>query len=83
MPFLWVEVNDAPGAASARGAIERGAIAVLSNFARPTIDPPSPKWLGHHAARAAIRDSGLWNVNHVRETPTDNAFLDALSRQLE
>ncbi|MGB8383529.1 MAG: hypothetical protein WCG47_20150, partial [Dermatophilaceae bacterium] len=82
-PFLWVEVGDAPGPASERGLIERGAIAVLSNFARPPIDPPSPTWLGHRSAHEAIRNSGLWNVNHVRDTASDDAFVHALARHLD
>lgn len=82
MPFLWVEVDDAPGPDSERGLIERGAIAVLSNLARPPIDPPSPTWLGQRSAREAIRRSGLWNVNHVRDPIPGDAFLDSLARCL-
>ena len=82
MPFLWVEVDDAPGPASERGLIERGAIAVLSNLARPPNDPPSPCWLGHRSARDAIRSSGLWNVNHVRDAPSSDAFLSALETHI-
>ena len=29
-----------------RGYIERNAIALLSNYGKPAIDPPSPGWLG-------------------------------------
>lgn len=82
MPFLWVEVDDAPGPASERGLIERGAIAVLSNCVRPILDHPSPTWLGHRSAREAIRDSGLWNVNHVRDAAPDDRFLTALQGHL-
>jgi hypothetical protein len=83
MPFLWVEVDDPPGPASERGLIERGAIAVLSNFTQPLIDPPSPTWLGHRSAREAIRNSGLWNVNHVRDAASDDRFLSAVHRHLD
>ena len=83
MPFLWVEVADPPSPASERGLIERGAIALLSNFAQPPIDPPSSTWLGRRSARAAIRSSGLWNVNHVRDRPSDDRFLVALGGQLD
>jgi hypothetical protein len=65
MPFLWVAVGDAPGPGSDRGVIEAGTIALLSNYDRPVIDPPSPNWLGHQARSERIRSSGLWNVNHV------------------
>ena len=82
MPFLWVEVDDPPTPGSDRGIIETGAIAVLSNYARPPIDAPSSGWLGHHSTRAAIRESGLWNVNHVRDD-ADRAFLTVLRRHVE
>jgi hypothetical protein len=32
MPFLWLAINDEPGAESLRGYIERNSIALLSNF---------------------------------------------------
>ncbi len=82
MPFLWVEVDDPPTPGSDRGIIETGAIALLSNYARPPIDAPSSGWLGHHSTRAAIRVSGLWNVNHVRDN-ADGAFLTVLRRHVE
>lgn len=77
MPFLWLEVNDEPGPKSLRGIIERSAIALLSNFERPTLDPASPRWLGHFSDRKRVRGSGLWNQNHVDEA-YDPAFLDVL-----
>ena len=78
MPFLWLAVEDEPGPASLRGYIERNAIALLSNYAKPPIDPPSPSWLGHHCNREKIRRSGMWNSNHVQERH-DPAFLDELA----
>jgi hypothetical protein len=44
---------------------------------RSPIDLPSPGWLGHHAGRQAIRDSGLWNVNFVFDQ-YDPSSLDVL-----
>jgi len=41
MPFLWLEIDDAPSAGSMRGFVERNAIALLSNLAKPPLDPPS------------------------------------------
>jgi hypothetical protein len=75
MPFLWVEVNDDPSPASRRAYIERNCIALLSNFGKPPIDTPSAKWLGSHSLQATIRQSGLWNTNHVDEQ-VDAAFLE-------
>lgn len=81
MPVLWLEVADAPGPDSQRGLIERGAISLLSNSRRIPIDPPSAGWLGRHADRAAVRDSGMWNVKHVYE-PASAVFLSAMKEQL-
>ena len=46
MPFLWIDIGDEPGPASLRGYIERNTIALLSNFDRLPLDPPSTAWLG-------------------------------------
>jgi hypothetical protein len=51
MPFIWVAVPDAPGPGSDRGLIERGSIALLSNYKRPPIDTPSKEWLGSYCDR--------------------------------
>lgn len=77
MPFLWLAVPDDAGPDSLRGVIERNAIALLSNYDRPPLDPPSPHWLGHHSDRVRVRRSGLWNQNHVDERH-DPAFLRTL-----
>jgi hypothetical protein len=76
MSVLWVNVPDEPGPASQRSFIERNAIALLSNKLSP-FDTPSDTWLGRHSVRAEIRQSGLWNLNYVRD-PVDTAFLDVL-----
>jgi hypothetical protein len=62
---------------SLRGYIERNAIALLSNYNKRPLDPPSNAWLGHRCNRERVRNSGLWNSNHVDET-YDPAFLDKL-----
>lgn len=66
MPFLWVEINDEAGPDSERAFIERNAIALLSNI-NGCPDNPSTKWLGSLCPHSNIRESGLWNSNHVRE----------------
>jgi hypothetical protein len=65
MPFLWLPIEDDAGPESLRGYIERNSIALLSNYNKPCLDPPSPGWLGHHSDRERVRKSGLWNQNHV------------------
>ena len=75
MPFLWLEVGDPAGPSSERGDIERNAIGLLSNFKRPALDPPALGWLGRLCTSGRVRDSGLWNSNHVNES-YDDTFLN-------
>jgi hypothetical protein len=77
MPFLWLSIEDEAAPQSLRGYIERNAIALLSNYGKSPLDPPSQHWLGKFSDRARVRNSGLWNSNHVDET-YDPAFLDKL-----
>ena len=69
-------IEDDPGPESLRGYVERNAIALLANVGR-AMDPPSAGWLGHLAQRSQVRDSGLWNVNHVGSC-VDPAFPEGL-----
>ena len=62
MPFLWLPVHDRED----RGIIEHHSIALLSQLAGG-VDSPSAAWLGRNAADMKIRESGLWNVNHVHD----------------
>ena len=82
MPFLWLSINDDPGPKSLRGYIERNAIALLSNYEKKPIDPPSENWLGKFCSRERMRKSGLWNSNHVDEA-YDPAFLETLERLID
>lgn len=77
MSFIWLPVGDEPGPDSRRGYIERNAIALLSNYGKAPLDPPSQYWLGHYSDRERVRNSGLWNQNHVDEV-CDAAFFDTL-----
>lgn len=79
MPFLWIAVDDEAGPLSQRGFIERNAIALLSNYNKPPLDLPSEGWLGRDCNRERVRNSGLWNSNHVDEC-YDPAFLDEMER---
>jgi len=82
MPFLWLGIEDSPGPGSARGVIERNAIALLANVGRDPLDPPSTDWLGQSSDRERVRSSGLWNSNHVTDD-YDPAFLDVFESLLE
>jgi hypothetical protein len=79
MPFLWLSLADDAGPESRRGYIERNSIALLSNYNKPLLDPPSHDWLGLHCNRERVRTSGLWNSNHVDDR-YDPGFLDELDR---
>jgi hypothetical protein len=77
MSFLWIRIDDDAGPNSLRGYIERNAIALLSNYAKARLDPPSNDWLGHCSDKERVKNSGLWNQNHVDEV-CDSTFLDTL-----
>lgn len=81
-PFLWVDVDDEPGADSDRAFLERNLIALASNYDRRPVDPRRSDWLGGYGRSAKIRASGLWNVEHVAES-YDPAFLDTLEAAVE
>ena len=82
MPFLWLKVADAANAESARGRIERNAIALLSHAVSHAADHPSANWLGTQSDRARVRASGLWNNNHVDED-YDPAFLSEMAALMD
>lgn len=81
MPFLWLEIDDEPSSNSKRAYLERNSIALLSNFGRVAIDPPSRNWLGAASPERAIRESGLWNTKHV-DDEYDPAVLDFFSKSV-
>ncbi len=77
--MLGVAVDDAASTASLRGLIERNAIGLLSNYNTPDrIDAPSAQWLGRSCPSERIKQSGLWNSNHVDEG-YNPAFLEVLA----
>ena len=82
MPFLWLSITDESGPDSLRGYIEQNAIALLSNFNRTPLDPPSENWLGHFCQREKVRRSGLWNQRHVDQEYAPQ-FLNALESAVE
>ena len=75
MPFLWLSIEDEAGSGSLRGYIERHSIALLSNYRAPAVDAASQAWLGRYCNRERVRQSGLWNQNHVAES-YEPSFLD-------
>lgn len=78
MKVLWIAVTDEPGPGNRRGYIERNAIALLSNYRKTAIDTSTRSWLGTHCTKGKVRDSGLWNSNHV-DDHYDPVFLDTMA----
>ena len=56
--------------------LERNSIALLSTFTGGA-EAASPTWLGRNAIAPKVRESSLWNVNHVHHS-LDPGALDAL-----
>lgn len=81
MPLLWLGVDDAPSPVSLRSYLERNSIALLSNFRKDPVDPPSINWLGTKSSQVTISSSGLWNTNHVEEK-YESRFLDVFQEVL-
>ncbi|AGB15226.1 hypothetical protein Halru_0595 [Halovivax ruber XH-70] len=82
LPFLWIDVDDEPGPDSERAYLESNLIALVSNYKTEPIDPRASDWLGGHCPSEPIRNSGLWNVNHVDEA-YDSNFLTLLETRID
>jgi hypothetical protein len=80
-PFLWVNLDDEPSADSDRAYLEQNVIALLSNFDEQPIDSRADGWLGRYSQSRGIRESGLWNVNHVEQNYEDE-FLELFEKAL-
>jgi hypothetical protein len=77
MPVLWLTVPDP----ATRADVEQNSIALTSRLADGQ-DLPSPGWLGHHAIPGQIRQSGLWNVEHVTRSCRPG-FMAALYKLIQ
>lgn len=82
MPFVWVTINDEPNNDSLRAYIERNSIALLSNYRKEPIDKASQQWLGSNCTTESVKESGLWNSNHVNKK-YDPDFLKCLKAIIE
>jgi hypothetical protein len=59
--------------------LERGLIALL---ATSSLAQPSSTWLGHYSYHPAVRQSGLWNSQHVGAEPLTDADLASIQQLL-
>ena len=81
MPFVWLAVPNRPAGDSDRGYLEKNTIALLS-CRTGGLDRPSAGWLGHHAKSEKIRQSALWNSNHVDDHYNPD-FLPVLANMVK
>jgi hypothetical protein len=81
MPFLWLSVPTSENGSSDRGMLEENSISLLSTLASGE-QADTSCWLGRHASSPKVRESSLWNVNHVTAS-TDDAFLGVIEEHVE
>jgi len=70
LPFMVLKVDPAIDGPVHRAYLERNLIAILSSVGHKR----ESDWLGTFSSRQEVRNSGLWNNNHVNEE-YDSAFL--------
>ncbi len=71
--FVFIPVEQS----ERRLILERGLIALLAKY---PLGGSSKQWLGYHAASKEIRNSGLWNTQHIDATPLSDNEYDDLTR---
>lgn len=74
--FAWVPVTDEAERIGG-GGFEGRLIGTLAQCSACT---GSPGWLGRHSPEARIRNSGLWQVQHLTHYPVHTADLGLLGR---
>jgi hypothetical protein len=79
MTVVWLSVPGPSFAGNDRDFLERNSVALLSGAA---FEQPSAQWLGRDSDKEAIRSSGLWNIDGVRNS-VDLDFLDRLEHYLK
>jgi len=75
LPFLIINVNPTIDGPKQRAFLERSLIAMISDVG----GKGKTSWLGHNCSRSEVKNSGLWNNNHVNEK-YDPSFLDVLEK---
>ena len=74
MTILAIPIVDKPDKNSARAAIKKNVVALLSEFNNPLTKSFDSNWLGSFSNKETIRESGLWNHRFV-DGKIDNDFL--------
>ena len=78
LSFTILEIEGEACKNNDRAYIERNTIALLSNYNRDKIDPPSANWLGSFTKKEKIVNSGLWNSYHVDTSTVDAEYFNKL-----
>lgn len=77
MTLVALPIPDPAEPNSLRSLIERNSISLLSGYENDMHGQSSEGWLGSYSGRERVRNSGLWNNNHVDES-YDAAFLEVM-----
>lgn len=81
MQILWIAVPGKSEPGSDRSFIERNSIRLLNGQTGP-FDSPKGNWLGRKSTDKKIRESGLWNVEHV-DSSCHDGFLDTFGKYVD
>lgn len=82
LPFTVLEVPGPPSKTNDRAMIEENSIALLSNYARLTIDKSSEDWLGLYSGDDKVINSGLWNSKGVDRLDIDYHYFETFEKYL-
>ena len=75
--FAWVPVPDEAERMGTGGLEGR----LIGTLAQCSACAGSPGWLGRHSPDERIRTSGLWQVQHLKHDPIDDADVGLIWRQ--
>jgi len=82
MEVLMISFEDNDIEKQALRYIQKNAVALLSNWQKEVLDPPSPDWMGKFCSNVLVRDSGLWNTNGVMQR-YDSSFIPKFKKIIE
>ena len=77
--FVWIPLADEAERMGSGGLEGR----LIGTLAQCSSCVPSPGWLGRHSPDPRIQTSGLWQVQHLKHDPIDDADLGLLRTHAE
>jgi len=72
--FRFIEIPEQANRMGAQGLES----AIIATVARCQVCAGSPKWLGIYAPNSKIRESGLWNIQHLNSLPLSDSQFEML-----